>query len=73
MQDLGPDMEDLLRKASESYPLKQGEDKWDDIASKISGNPASISKQKKGWQHKKYYTALLLLFFITGIFGCKSW
>ena len=63
MQDLEHDMEDLLRRAAEAYPLKRGEDKWDDIASKISGAPAG-NKQKKGWQHKKYYTLPLLLFFL---------
>lgn len=68
MQDLEPDMEDLLRRASEAYPLKQGEDKWDDIASKISQKPAGvpIPKQTKGWQHKKYTAALLFGFLLLG-------
>lgn len=64
MQDLEPDMEDLLRRAAEAYPLKQGEDKWDDIASKISQKPASLPKHRQGWQHKKYYTLLLLFVFL---------
>lgn len=68
MQDLEPDMEDLLRRASEAYPLKQGEDKWDDIASKISQKPAGvpIPKQRKGWQHKKYTAVLLFGFLLLG-------
>ena len=64
MQDLEHDMEDLLRRAAEAYPLKRGEDKWDDIASKILQKPVSPFKQKQGWQHKKYYTLPVLLFFL---------
>ena len=64
MQDLEHDMEDLLRRAAEAYPLKRGEDKWNDIASKISQKPVSPSKQKHEWQHKKYYTLPLLLVFL---------
>ena len=65
MQDLGPDIEDLLRRASEAYPLKQSEDKWDDIAAKLSDKSSGgLVVQKKWWQHKSLYTGLVLLFFV---------
>src|SRR5438093_8272407 len=65
MQDLGPDMEDLLRRASEAYPLKQSEDRWNEIASRLSQKPASQPKSKSKPKqeqplHKKYYSLLLL-------------
>jgi hypothetical protein len=56
MQDIGPDMEDLLRKAADLYPLKKGEDKWNEIALKISQQ----TTQPKQKQRKKYYRLLLL-------------
>src|SRR5688572_15973894 len=56
MQDIGPDMEDLLRKAADLYPLKKGEDKWNEIASKISEQTI----QPKQKQRKIYYRLLLL-------------
>jgi hypothetical protein len=61
MQDIAPDMEELFRRASEDYPLKQGEDKWSEIASKINGNQTAqpAKKQKPGF--RKYYAALLFL------------
>jgi DNA-directed RNA polymerase subunit H (RpoH/RPB5) len=68
MPDIGPDIEELFRRASEGYPLKQGEDKWSEIASKISQKPAGvpIPEQRKGWQHKKYTAALLFGFLLLG-------
>jgi len=59
MQDLEPHMEDLLRRAAEAYPLKEGEDKWNEIASKLSGNSTLYVSRKNWWQQNKYY---LLLF-----------
>jgi hypothetical protein len=59
MQDLEPHMEDLLRRAAEAYPLKEGEDKWNEIASKLSGNSLLPVSRKNWWQQNKYY---LLLF-----------
>ena len=59
MQDLEPHMEDLLRRAAEAYPLKEGEDKWNEIASKLSGNSTLSVSRKNWWQQNKYY---LLLF-----------
>src|SRR5688572_9959611 len=62
MQDLTPDMEDLLRTASDAYPLKQGEDKWDEIAARISTHPGSdIKKEKIGWHFIKHHLVLLFV------------
>jgi hypothetical protein len=59
MQDLEPHMEDLLRRAAEAYPLKEGEDRWNEIASKLPENRTSPVSRKNWWQQNKYY---LLLF-----------
>ncbi len=65
MQDLGPDMEELFRRASENYPLKQGEDKWHEIASKINGKPSPSQLNKRQTRYRKYYVIpLLLLLFV---------
>ena len=65
MQDMSPDMEDLLRKASENYPMRQTEDRWNEIASKISPGPATQPIAKKTGRYKKYVaTFLLLLMFL---------
>jgi len=62
MQDLGPDMEDLLRKASENYPLKQADDRWDEIASKMAADPThTTAAPKKTARDKKYFAAFMLL------------
>ena len=62
MQDLGPDMEDLLRKASENYPLKQADDRWDEIASKLSADPTHKSAvPRKTAGDKKYFAVFILL------------
>ena len=60
MEDINPDMEDLLRKASENYPLKQTEDRWDEIASKISSVPV-VKPARKMVLDKRYLFALLFL------------
>ena len=41
MQDLGNDMENLLRRASDAYPVKPGEDKWDEIAARVKPKPGN--------------------------------
>ena len=70
MQDIGPDMEELFRRASEDYPLKQGEDKWSEIASKINNTPIPQTEKKRKTGFKKFYTVplFLLLFLILDIF-----
>ena len=59
MQDLEPHMEDLLRRAAEAYPLKEGEDRWNEITSKLPENRTLPVSRKNWWQQNKYY---LLLF-----------
>ncbi len=61
MQDIGPDMEELFRRASEDYPLKQGEDKWSEIASKINDKPIPQPAYKQQTRYRKYYAVLLFL------------
>jgi hypothetical protein len=69
MQDMSPDMEDLMRKASEAYPLKETDDRWDEIASKINAH-APRPEPKKESRYKKYFASifLLLLFLFLGFF-----
>jgi hypothetical protein len=61
MQDMSPDMENLMRKASEAYPLKQLDDRWDEIASNINVS-APEHKGKKTFGLGKYFASVLLLF-----------
>jgi hypothetical protein len=69
MQGMSPDMEDLMRKASEAYPLKETDDRWDEIASKIIA-PVPTPEFKKESGYKKYFSSilLLLLFLFLGVF-----
>jgi hypothetical protein len=46
MQDSGPDMEELLNKASEDYPLKNPVDKWDIIQDAIVHQQDSSEKRR---------------------------
>ena len=39
MFDIDNDMDDLLRRAAENYPLKNPEDKWDEIAARLQNEP----------------------------------
>ncbi len=69
MQDMSSDMEELLRKASENYPLKQTEDRWDKIASEIIQDTAPDPGVQKTYGYKKQLilsAVLLLLFLILG-------
>lgn len=70
MQPISPDMDDLFRKASENYPLKQGRDRWEEIASKLDKHSQPPEKtNKRGY--KRYLAILLFLFaflFLTDIF-----
>lgn len=36
MQDLGADMDDLLKRAAEAYPLKKDLDRWEQIAARLA-------------------------------------
>jgi hypothetical protein len=60
MQDLTPDMEDLLRRAAVNYPLKEGEDRWNEIDQKLGNNkPDDQRKSKPG--HQNLYDAIILI------------
>ena len=39
MFDIDNDMDDLLRRAAENYPLTTGKDKWDDIQARLPQEP----------------------------------
>src|SRR5688572_11607912 len=67
MQDIGSNIDELFRKAAEDYPVKQGEDNWAHIVSKISGNTA-IAETKNKNQYKKYL-ALMALFLLLMFLG----
>jgi len=70
MQPISPDMDDLFRKASENYPLKQGRDRWEEIASKLDKNSQPPEKSNKRG-YKRYLAILLFLFaflFLADIF-----
>lgn len=67
---MSPDMEDLLRKASENYPLKQAEDRWNEIASRIKAVSPPASQNKS--RNRYLGTLLLLLMFLfLGVFILK--
>ncbi len=69
MQNIEPDMNELFRRAAENYPLKQGEDNWENILSKIPKGANTEKQFSKQRDYKKYYALLLLLlFFLTGYF-----
>ncbi len=56
MLNIGNDMEELLRHASENYPLKEGEDRWDEINERVNNN--SIIKEKKS---KRFFVIPLII------------
>ena len=65
---MSPDMEDLMRKAAEAYPLKEMDDLWNEIVSKIDAAPAPLPPAKKQTGYRRYFIILLLLllFLFTG-------
>lgn len=63
MQDLNQNMDELLRKAAEHYPLKINDSDWEKIAPSVTGTAEKPASRKKNAIIK--YTSLLLLFFIT--------
>ena len=68
MQEMSPDMEDLMRKASEAYPLRQMDDRWDEIASKIPVAPPLAEGKNRGFGKYYAFTLLLFLFLFLGAF-----
>ncbi|CAN5440290.1 hypothetical protein BH10BAC3_BH10BAC3_23560 [soil metagenome] len=63
MQDINPDMEELLQRAAADYPLKNGDDRWNEIAGRISPNPFEAKKDNVGTGLVKYASFLLLTLF----------
>ncbi|HWI93669.1 MAG TPA: outer membrane beta-barrel protein [Flavisolibacter sp.] len=63
---MSPDMEDLMRKAAEAYPLKQVDDRWAEIASKIEAAPAQPGKKQKGYRRYFILMFMLFMFLFTG-------
>jgi hypothetical protein len=61
MQDLNPDMEELLQRASADYPLINGADRWDEIADRILQAPIEPGSRKAGNSLVKYFLFLLLM------------
>ena len=68
MQDLDNNMDELLRKAGEGYPLKADADGWDKISPMLLGTPVLSHIPNKKNNLKKYsiLIILLLVFFLFG-------
>ncbi|WP_276502668.1 porin family protein [Terrimonas pollutisoli] len=60
MQDLNQNMDELLRKAAEHYPLKINESGWETIVSSLTNTAEKPASRKKNGFIK--YTGLFLLF-----------
>ena len=60
MFDIDNDMDDLLKRAAENYPLKSGKDKWDDIAARLQQE--TVKPVATAWPEK--LISLVLLVFI---------
>jgi hypothetical protein len=61
MQDLGPDMEELLYRASEEYPLKEPGDKWQAIQEAIDRQRVNLPVKPR------YLNMLLPPFFLVAL------
>lgn len=60
MQGLTPDMDELFRKAAEVYPLKNGEDRWEEIAGKLAMQQDQFTRKRKRGRRSLW----LLMFFL---------
>ncbi len=58
MQNLNNDIEDIFRRAADEYPLKDGEDRWDEISRRLENIPAEKKGKYAVW--KKGIVVLLL-------------
>jgi hypothetical protein len=60
MLDLGPDIENLFRRAAEHYPLKPGEDQWDLIRSRLAARTKPVTgRNKRTW--RRWFTLLSVM------------
>ena len=68
MQNQDNHMDELFRKAAENYPLKTGEDNWDDIAAAIAGNSSLVPVVANKTSARKIAKRVLpfLLFLLIG-------
>ncbi len=62
MQDLNQNMDELLRKAAEHYPLKINKSEWETIAPSVAGTADKPASRKKNVFIKKIIS--LFIFFI---------
>ena len=68
MQDIDNNMDELFRKAGESYPLKTDADGWDKIAPMLLETPA-VSHIPNKKNNLKKYTILIILLLAFFLFG----
>ncbi len=69
MQNIGPDMDDLFRLASEEYPLIEGPDNWSEIQSRINPSVPAIEPEKSLvlWQLLTRLALITLCFLLATI------
>lgn len=61
MQSVNDDMDDLFRKAAESYPLKTNSDNWDSVLNKMDGEQKTTPVAPKKNNYKKMLWLLMLI------------
>ena len=76
MPDVENNMDDLLRRAAEDYPLKNSKDDWDNIAPLLEHNTGFAITTLKAKREKRYRVLMLalgLFLFIAGFIANYSW
>jgi hypothetical protein len=61
MQDIDHNMDELLRKAADNYPLKMDDGNWDAVAAQLNTAPVSAPKKNRS---RKYWLPILFLLLI---------
>ncbi len=69
MQSVNDEMDDLLRKAAEHYPLKTNSDNWDSVLNKMNGQ----QKPALNAPNNKYKKMLWLLMLIPFAWVCNNY
>ncbi|MEO6404821.1 MAG: outer membrane beta-barrel protein [Ferruginibacter sp.] len=62
MQDLNNDIEDIFRRASDAYPLKDGEDRWEEISRKLDNNADTGPGRNLLWKQAAIVLLLTVAF-----------
>ncbi len=62
MQDLNNDIEDIFRRAADAYPLKDGEDRWDEISGRLDNNSGSEPGKNMIWKQAIIVLVLIVAF-----------